>query len=84
MTDAGIRAVLTGVDPRQLPVELVGRSYDTSLLAELPGGVGPCGERGEFHTFVWDGPGFSAPIEVEVGERVERDGFAFCDVRPSE
>ena len=82
MLDAGIRAVLTCVDPAQLPAEFVGRPFDADLLADLPPGVDPCGERGEFHTFVWDGPGFSSPIEVETGEVVERDGFVFCDVVP--
>lgn len=80
--DSGIRAVLTCIDPRRLPIELAGRAYDEHLLAELPDDVDPCGERGEFHTFVWDGPGFSAPVDMELGEIVERDGFAFCDVVP--
>jgi uncharacterized protein (TIGR00290 family) len=83
MIDAGVRAVLTCVDPAQLPAEFVGRPYDHDLLADLPDGVDLCGEHGEFHTFVWDGPGFRSPIGVEVGEVVERDGFVFCDVRPA-
>ena len=83
MVDAGVRAILTCVDPAQLPAEFSGRSFDAQLLADLPPGVDPCGERGEFHTFVWDGPGFSSPIEVEVGETVERDGFVYCDVLPA-
>jgi uncharacterized protein (TIGR00290 family) len=80
MLAAGVRAVITCVDPTVLPAEFAGRSFDADLLADLPDGVDPCGERGEFHTFVWDGPGFSAPIDIEVGETVERDGFVFCDV----
>ena len=80
MLDAGIRAVLTCVDLAKMPIELVGRSFDADLLADLPDGVDPCGERGEFHTFVWDGPGFRAPIPIETGEIVVRDGFAFCDL----
>ncbi len=80
MLDTGVRAVLTCIDPTVLAPELAGRAFDESLLAELPPGVDPCGERGEFHTFVWDGPGFRAPIDIEVGEVVERDGFVFCDV----
>jgi uncharacterized protein (TIGR00290 family) len=80
MLTAGVRAVVTCVDPRVLPPEFAGRAYDEQLLADLPAGVDPCGERGEFHTFVWDGPGFAAPIEIEIGEVVERDGFVFCDV----
>ena len=80
MLRAGIRAVLTCVDPRVVPAELAGRAFDSSLLDELPEGVDPCGERGEFHTFVWDAPGFHAPIDIELGEVVERDGFVFQDV----
>jgi uncharacterized protein (TIGR00290 family) len=76
----GIRAVLTCVDPRVMPAELAGRAFDEALLHELPPGVDPCGERGEFHTFVWDAPGFRSPIDIEVGEVVEREGFVFCDV----
>jgi uncharacterized protein (TIGR00290 family) len=83
MLAAGVRAVLTCVDPRVLPAELVGRSFDESLLADLPSGVDPCGERGEFHTFVWDAPGFRAPIEIELGDVVTRDGFVFRDVLAS-
>ncbi len=80
MLNAGIRAVLTCVDPVVLPGEFAGRAFDESLLADLPDGVDPCGERGEFHTFVWDAPGFSSPIDIELGEIVTRDGFVFCDV----
>ena len=82
IVDGGIRAIVTCVDPRRLHPEMAGRTYDAQFLAELPGDVDPCGERGEFHTFVWDAPDFTAPIEVEVGEVVERDGFVFCDVLP--
>jgi uncharacterized protein (TIGR00290 family) len=80
MLTAGVRAVLTCVDPAQLPAEFVGRHFDEALLDELPAGVDPCGERGEFHTFVWDGPGFASPLDIELGEVVNRDGFVFCDV----
>jgi uncharacterized protein (TIGR00290 family) len=83
MLASGIRAVLTCVDPKVLPPEFAGRAFDAELLADLPAGVDPCGERGEFHTFVFDAPGFRAPIDVEIGERVERDGFVFCDVLPA-
>jgi diphthamide synthase (EF-2-diphthine--ammonia ligase) len=68
------------VDPRQLDPAFAGRRYDERLLSELPAGVDPCGENGEFHTFVHAGPIFSEPIAVEVGEVSMRDGFAFCDV----
>lgn len=80
MLTAGIRAVLTCVDPRQAPAEFAGRWFDEQLLADLPDGVDPCGENGEFHTFVVDGPGFAHPLDVEVGDIVERDGFVFADV----
>jgi uncharacterized protein (TIGR00290 family) len=80
MIAAGVRAVLTCVDPRVLPAEFVGRSFDETLLAELPDGVDACGEQGEFHTFVWDAPGFRAPIDIELGDVVSRDGFVFRDI----
>ena len=83
MLDAGVKAVVTCVDPAQAPPELAGRPWDEDLLADLPSGVDPCGEHGEFHTFVWDGPGFRAPIPVVTGPPVERDGFVFSDVCPA-
>ena len=84
MIAAGVRAVLTCVDPRVLPAESVGRAFDEQLLADFPDGVDACGERGEFHTFVWDAPGFRAPIDIELGETVSRDGFVFRDVLTSD
>jgi uncharacterized protein (TIGR00290 family) len=83
MIASGVRAVITCVDPAQLPAEFAGRAFDERLLADLPPGVDPCGENGEFHTFVWDGPGFRTPIPVDVGDVVARDGFVFCDVVPA-
>jgi uncharacterized protein (TIGR00290 family) len=83
MLAGGLRAVLTCVDPKQVPAALAGRSFDAALLAELPPSADPCGERGEFHTFAWDGPMFREPVTVTVGERVERDGFVFADVVPA-
>ncbi len=83
MIDAGVRAVLTCVDPQQVASELAGRAFDAALLAALPPTADPCGENGEFHTFVWDAPGFSSPIAVELGEIVSRDGFVFADVIPA-
>jgi uncharacterized protein (TIGR00290 family) len=80
--DSGVQAVVTCVDPSRIPTSFAGRFFDRSLLADLPPDVDPCGERGEFHTFVFGGPGFSSPIDIEVAEIVERDGFVFCDVRP--
>jgi uncharacterized protein (TIGR00290 family) len=79
---AGFRAKLVCVDPKQLDGSFSGREYDERLLAELPADVDPCGERGEFHTFVYAGPGFSEPIDCRVGDVVERDGFVFCDLEP--
>ena len=80
MLRSGVRAIITCVDPRVMPRELVGRPFDEPLLDALPAAVDPCGERGEFHTFVWDAPSFRAPIDVELGEVVTRDGFVFQDV----
>lgn len=80
MIDSGIRATLTCVDPNVLPASLAGRAFDRALLGELPPGVDPCGENGEFHTFVHGSPMFAAPIPVTVGETVERDGFVFADL----
>lgn len=82
MIDRGVRAILTCVDPAQAPRSIAGRWYDRDLLRDLPARVDPCGERGEFHTFVVDGPGFGHPLDVVVGETVERDGFLFVDVLP--
>jgi uncharacterized protein (TIGR00290 family) len=84
MISEGVRAVLTCVDPTQLPSSFVGRAFDEDLLDDLPPGVDPCGERGEFHTFVWDAALFSSPIPIRTGESVMRDGFVFCDVLPDE
>ena len=81
--EAGFQAVLVSVDPSQLDPSFVGRSFDHELLADLPDTADPCGENGEFHTFVHAGPIFTEPIEVELGERVMRDGFAFCDLLPA-
>jgi len=83
LLDGGVRAVLTCVDPRQLPESFVGRAYDETFLADLPPGVDPCGERGEFHTFCTAGPMFTAEIAVQVGERITRDGFCFADLLPT-
>ena len=82
MIAAGLKAKLTCVDPAKLAKSFAGRDYDQRLLLELPPGVDPCGENGEFHTFVYDAPVFSGPIHVRTGETVERDGFVFADVLP--
>ncbi len=80
MIAAGIIAHLVCVDPRALDRSFAGRRFDHDLLAALPPGVDPCGERGEFHTFVSAGPMFSAPIAVTPGPVVEREGFVFADL----
>ncbi len=77
-----MRALVTCVDSAQAPAELSGRAYDRAFLAELPAGIDPCGENGEFHTVVIDSPDFHAPIPVRLGETVEREGFVFTDVIP--
>jgi len=76
----GFRAVLVCVDPRKLDASFAGREFDAALLADLPPGVDPCGENGEFHTFVYDAPIFRQPITIARGEVVLREGFAFCDL----
>jgi len=80
---AGFEATLVCVDPSQIDPAFAGRRFDESLLADLPAGADPCGENGEFHTFVHAGPIFAAPIPVAVGETVERDGFVFTDLLPA-
>ena len=80
MIDGGLEARLTCVDPRVLDRSFAGRRFDAALLRDLPAAVDPCGERGEFHSFAYAGPMFSAPIDVTLGEVVDRDGFVFCDL----
>ena len=80
MQAAGLKAVLTCVDPKQLDPSFVGRDFDASLLADLPSSVDPCGEKGEFHTFCHAGPMFTKEIPIRTGEVVTRDGFTFADV----
>jgi uncharacterized protein (TIGR00290 family) len=77
----GYRAILTCVDTEQLGPEFAGREFDGALLADLPGTVDPCGERGEFHTCVYAGPIFSRPLSLQRGDRLRRDGrFEYCDL----
>jgi uncharacterized protein (TIGR00290 family) len=78
----GFRAVAVCVDPRVLDPSFAGRVLDPSFFAELPREVDPCGENGEFHTFVFDGPIFRTPVHFLIGEKVTRDGFCFCDLLP--
>jgi uncharacterized protein (TIGR00290 family) len=83
MLAAGVRAHLTCLDPARLPPSWAGRPWDESFLAELPAGVDPCGERGEFHTFVSAGPIFRTPVAVRGGAVTARDGFVFADLLPA-
>jgi len=80
MIAAGVEAHLAVVDLKKLPAEFAGRRFDGALLETLPAGTDPCGENGEFHSFVSAGPMLSRRIPVSVGETVERDGFAFADL----
>ncbi len=80
MIKSGMRAKLTCVDPKLLAPEFVGREFDEQLLSEFPPDIDPCGENGEFHTFVYAGPMFRHDLSVEVGEIVSRDGFVFADL----
>ena len=82
MIAAGVKARITCVDPSKLAKSFAGQDYDSSLLQALPAEIDPCGENGEFHTFVYDAPVFSRPIGVRSGEIVERDGFVFADFLP--
>jgi uncharacterized protein (TIGR00290 family) len=82
MIKGGVRAYLTCIDPKKLDRSFAGRAFDAALLAELPATVDPCGENGEFHSFVWDGPMFHQPLTIRVGEVVDRDGYVFADLTP--
>jgi uncharacterized protein (TIGR00290 family) len=80
MIESGVRAKLTCVDPKLLAPEFAGREFDEQLLSEVPPNIDPCGENGEFHTFVYGGPMFARNISVKLGEIVSRDGFVFADL----
>ena len=80
LIQAGFRMLVTCIDPRSVPGKLIGREYNEVFLEELPEAVDPCGENGEFHTFVFDGPIFKEPLQVRPGRIVERDGFLFADL----
>jgi uncharacterized protein (TIGR00290 family) len=80
MVASGMEAHLATVDLKKLPAEFAGRKFDAQLLADLPEEVDPCGENGEFHTCVVAGPRFSHRLDVVTGERVARDGYAYCDL----
>lgn len=80
MIASGVRARITCLNPKILDRSFAGREFDAALLADLPPGVDPCAERGEFHTCAYDGPMFSRPVPIETGVTVERDGFVFTDL----
>ncbi|MGE3276958.1 MAG: ATP-binding protein [Vicinamibacterales bacterium] len=80
MIEGGLEATLVTVDPRKLDRSFAGRAFDPALLEELPAGVDPCGENGEFHSCVTGGPMFTRRLDVRIGEVVDRDGFVFCDL----
>ncbi|HWU26797.1 MAG TPA: hypothetical protein VN154_10385 [Rhizomicrobium sp.] len=82
MIASGLVAHIVCLDPRHLDRKFAGRRFDSRFLDELPPNVDPCGENGEFHTVVTAGPMFKKPIDVRIGETVERDGFVFTDVIP--
>lgn len=82
MIAGGLRAKLVCVDSRQLDPAFAGRDFDANLLDELPSTVDPCGERGEFHSCVYDGPMFSSPVPLHSGEIVHREGFTYADFSP--
>jgi diphthamide synthase (EF-2-diphthine--ammonia ligase) len=82
MIASGLRAKIACVDCRQLDPRFAGREFDENLLSDLPAGADPCGENGEFHSFVYAGPMFREPIEVESGQIVLREQFAFADLIP--
>lgn len=84
MVNSGLRTVITCINPRQIPQEFVGREYDEDFLNALPESVDPCGENGEFHSFVFDGPMFRNKIDIVIGEVVKRDDFVFADILPSD
>ena len=84
MISEGLRAMITCIDPNVLSFECVGREYDLAFLEQLPESADPCGEYGEFHSFAFDGPMFQTPINITVGEVVQRDGFVFADLLPNQ
>lgn len=82
MIQSGLRTIITCIDPKQTPERFAGREFDEDFLNSLPSGVDPCGENGEFHSFVFDGPMFKNKIEITLGEVVHRDNFVFADILP--
>ena len=82
MIEGGLKARITCIDPRRLDRSFAGRAFDRQLLGDLPAGVDPCGENGEFHSFAFAGPMFRTEITLKTGDIVDRDGFVFADLLP--
>lgn len=80
MTASGLRAYITCIDPERVPRSWVGREFNPEFVAQIPDDIDPCGERGEFHTFVFDGPMFNRRLQVRCGEITDRDGFVYADL----
>jgi uncharacterized protein (TIGR00290 family) len=78
--DSGFKATVCTVDPKKLDSKFCGREFDDCFLSEIPRNVDPCGENGEFHTFVYGGPVFRKELKVKLGEVIEREGFYFADI----
>jgi uncharacterized protein (TIGR00290 family) len=83
MISSGVKAILTCIDTRKLDRAFAGRRFDEDLLSSLPKGIDPCGENGEFHSFVYGGPMFKSEIAIVLGEKVIRDQFVFTDLLPA-
>jgi uncharacterized protein (TIGR00290 family) len=84
MINSGLRAKITCIDPKYLPAEFAGHEYDSTFLEQIPDAIDPCGEKGEFHSFAYDGPMFKNKLNISVGETVTRDGFIYTDLLPEE
>jgi len=84
MINSGLRAKITCIDPKYLPAEFAGHEYDSTFLEQIPDAIDPCGEKGEFHSFAYDGPMFKNKLNISVGETVTRDGFVYTDLLPEE
>jgi uncharacterized protein (TIGR00290 family) len=82
MVNSGLRAKITCIDPQYLSPEFAGHEYDSTFLKQIPDSVDPCGEKGEFHSFAYDGPMFESAVNIREGETVTRDGFVFTDLLP--
>lgn len=80
MVSSGLRAKITSIDPKHLSADFAGHEYDKDFLEQIPDSVDPCGENGEFHSFVYDGPMFKSKVNICVGETVMRDGFVYTDI----